>query len=887
MSNEIKETAKEYLKLQLSIIPTEESKKPAIDWKPYQSQRIKEEEVETLFTRANVKGLGIICGAISGNLEVIDVDTKYDNTGSLWDELRGLIQDNLPELYKSLVIAQTKSGGYHIYYRCSSIAGNLKLSNRLTTEQEREETYKKEIDKGATELQAKARKENDTVRVLIETRGEGGLVVAPPSPGYKYIQGKPNLIPTITPEEREVLISIAKSFNELEEVKPKLSTPSSFNSSSTENSPFDDYNQRGDLLNFLESKGWKVLNQKGQRIFLLRPGSTDSKTSGNFHTGLNLLMVFSSSTEFTPGKGYNPAQVFSLLECSGDYKVAYWRLLELGYGKHQSGAELRPTQLSTQQIKVEVVNSVNKESSVISSPGESLKIETIKNVIGQDIIINSPGSEAQEEVITAIEFIQQSDNRIYINEGGNVIRSYKYQLRSIYNKYRAIHETSEELVDKDVYNFLDEIVAVSLELQPLDRDIFLKDFLDLEPVKELGIKEESLKLTIDRLTSTRDKESQDRELKKTLKKASELQAEGKREEAIEFLDNNLKKVKLKNKATEFSKLLLPTSEAQIKEEEARLPGSLNSGISIAGEELLLPGGAISVISAPTNHGKTIFLINTALNVAERYPDKKFIFFTYEERDTAILQYFLNTYINISLNSSDKGNRRVLRDYFKTGSTQFFSSKNLEYFNAKKEEFFKTYIETGRILVKYVDYNSRELDLAIRYLHEKEPDIGGVFIDYFQLLNLPGETKRAERINSRQEELKEICQTLKRVAVNTGLPLILAAQFNREVTNIMRLHPTHIGEAGDIERIVNTLVGLWNMDKKPVLKGITDAEIDEINRRIFSRKVKGDGAKNMYLEILKSRDLPTGSYDFLDFDGNTGKIKNRGDALVDELIKEFK
>ena len=31
-------------------------------------------------------------------------------------------------------------------------------------------------------------------------------------------------------------------------------------------------------------------------------------------------------------------------------------------------------------------------------------------------------------------------------------------------------------------------------------------------------------------------------LKKTLKKASELQAEGKREEAIEFLDNNLKKV---------------------------------------------------------------------------------------------------------------------------------------------------------------------------------------------------------------------------------------------------------------------------------------------------------------------------------------------------------
>ena len=846
MSNEIKEKAKQYLRAQLSVIPTTETKSPAITtWKPYQSEKIKEEEVEALFSGANVKGLGIVCGAISGNLEVIDVDTKHDNTGSLWDELRGLIEDNLPELYKSLVIAQTKSGGYHIYYRCSSIAGNLKLSNKANRE------------------------------TLIETRGEGGYVVAPPSPGYKYIQGKPNLIPTITPEEREVLISIAKSFNELEEVKPKLSTPSSFNSSSTENSPFDDYNQRGDLLNFLESKGWKVLNQKGQRIFLLRPGSTDSKTSGNFHTGLNLLMVFSSSTEFTPGKGYNPAQVFSLLECSGDYKVAYWRLLELGYGKHQSGAELRPTQLSTMQIKVEVVNSVNKESSVISSPGESLKIETIKNVIAQDIIINSPGSGAQEEVLRAIEFIQKSDNKIYIKEGGKEIRSYTYQLRAILNNYGAIQESSGELTERERDNLLAEVVAISLPLQPLDKDMFLKGFLDLEPVKELGITEESLSITIDRLTSTRDKESLNTELKKSLKKASELQAEGKPEEALEFLDNNLKKVKLKDKATEFSKLLIPTSEAQIIEDLKTSPRDLNTGYTISGNELLLPGKAITIFAGATGHGKTVFSINTTINVATAYPDSKFIFFTYEENATAILQYFLNTYVDIELNNSsyDKSNRRLIKDYLKTGSTQFINPRALDFFIAKKEEFFKTYIETGRILVKYVDYNSKELELAIRYLHEKEPNIGGVFIDYFQLLNLPGETKRAERINNRQEELKEICQALKRVAIDTGLPLCLGAQFNRDVTDLMKLHPTKIGEAGDIERIVNTLVGLWDISKNTVDKETTKGEKSEIARRI-GEDVMERGLTGMYVELLKSRDLPTGSYELLDYNGKTGKIKNR-------------
>ena len=837
MSKEIKDKAKEYLKAQLSVIPTKEDKRPALPtWTPYQSQRIKEDEVDALFNTA--KGIGIICGAISGGLEVIDVDTKHDTTGSLWEELRGLIEDNLPELYSRLVIAQTISGGYHIYYRCSSIAGNLKLSTKKNRE------------------------------VLVETRGEGGYVIAPPTPKYTYIQGDPGNIPTITPEDRDILFSISKSFNELEEIKPKVNTTTSTTYNSTGLSPFEDYNQRGDIVGLLKSKGWRVVNQKGERINLLRPGSTDSKTSGNYHTGLRVLRVFSSSTEFNPNKGYSPSQVFSLLECNGDNKLTYRRLLDLGYGEPYKGEDVRPTQVKTERIKVEVVNPVNRESSVISTPGDSLKIENIQTAIGEEVVITSPGSEAQDEILKAIDLILQTGKRIYIKEGSTELREYRYQLRAIFNKYGTIQEESGGLTDRDTDSLLDEVVIVSTKLQPIDRDVFLKELIEEKAIKELGISEESLSITVDRLTSTRDKEAQAKEFKKLLSEATQLQDKGETDKALELLDSKVKEVKLKDKATEFSRLLIPTSEAKIKEEEANLPDSLNSGFNINGEELLLPGGAISVYAAPTNHGKTILLINTVLNVAQRYPDKKFIFFTYEERDTAILQYFLNAYIDINLNNSDKANRRTLRDYFKTGSTQFISSHNLEYFNAKKEEFFKTYIETGRILVKYVDYNSQELTTAIEYINKESKDIGGVFIDYFQLLKLPKEK------NSRQEELKQICMSLKDTAVRTGLPLILAAQFNRDVTNLMRLHPTNIGEAGDIERIVHTLIGLWNMDKKPVLTKTTEAEANEISMRISNRRLKEEGAKTMYLEILKSRDLPTGSYDFLEFNGNTGKVKNR-------------
>jgi hypothetical protein len=103
---------------------------------------------------------------------------------------------------------------------------------------------------------------------------------------------------------------------------------------------------------------------------------------------------------------------------------------------------------------------------------------------------------------------------------------------------------------------------------------------------------------------------------------------------------------------------------------------------------------------------------------------------------------------------------------------------------------------------------------------------------------------------------------------------------------MRLHPTNIGEAGDIERIVNTLIGLWNMDKKLKLTDIRDAEKDEINKKIAQKRILGEGAKNMYLEILKSRDLPTGAFDFLNFNGNTGKIKNRETGTLEEIVNVF-
>ena len=837
MSKEIKDKAKEYLMAQLSVIPTKEDKVPALpSWTPYQSQRIKENEVEALFSGANIKGLGIICGAVSGNLEVIDVDTKHDTTGSLWDELRTLIQDNLPELYSRLVIAQTKSGGYHIYYRCKEIKGNLKLATKLNKE------------------------------VLIETRGQGGYVIAPPTNGYTYIQGEPGNIPTITTEERDILFSISKSFNQLQDEKPKVNTTASANFKLSGNSPFEDYNQRGDIVGLLESKGWKAVNQRGERINLLRPGSTDSKTSGNYHTGLKVLRVFSSSTEFNPDKGYSPSQVFSLLECNEDSKLTYRRLLELGYGEPYKKEDIRPTQVKTELITVNSVNKVTKESSVISNPGESLKIENIETAIGGEVVITSPGPEAQEEILKAIDLILQTDKRIYIKLGADIeVRSYQYQLHTILSKYSALQEQGGgALTQREIDNLLDEIVGASKKIkEPIDRDQYKKEFISQEFIKELGLTEESLSITLDRLTSTQAKEDQAKEFKKLLSEATDLQNKGETDKALELLDKQSKQIRLIDKKASFVKLLEIPTEEDIKLHFSKTSESLRSGYTINGQELLLPSGGLTAIAGATNHGKTDFLINLTLNAVKQYPEKEFYFFTYEMSQEAILVRFLNTYIDADL--QEYSNQRAIIDYYKTGSTQYIKTGERETLINKSKEFFKDIISSGRLKVKGIDYYAPELNLALSEL-SKNNRVGGYFIDYFQLLRLP---KEGYKNYSRQEELKVICQDLNTTAKDLKLPIILGAQFNREVTTPFKLHATNIGEAGDIERILDTLIGIWYTNKKIVGKDMTNADQSQF------KHLGLDTPDKLYTYILKSRETATDIWELLDYNGKRGVIKNQG------------
>jgi archaellum biogenesis ATPase FlaH len=297
------DAAQRFLEAGISIIPARKSKQPPLKhWKPYQEKPASPEQLAKWFPRHQC--IAIICGKVSGNIELIDFD--YDkNRPEIFNEWRKLVEDEDPELFKKLIIQTTQNNGFHVCYSCREIQipGNQTLAQYSNGE---------------------------SLKTLIETRGEGGYFLADPSPGYKLRQGNFIDIPQITPSEREILLRCAKLLNE--HTPPVRSPKASSNDQSRSGlSPGDDFNQRGDIRAFLEGKGWTYTGSQGDTERWRRPGKDrgssasllDSKTFYNFSSNAHPL---------EQGQSYDLFGLYTAYEHGGDFKAAARALAQQGYG---------------------------------------------------------------------------------------------------------------------------------------------------------------------------------------------------------------------------------------------------------------------------------------------------------------------------------------------------------------------------------------------------------------------------------------------------------------------------------------------------------------------------------------------------------------------------
>lgn len=339
----------------------------------------------------------------------------------------------------------------------------------------------------------------------------------------------------------------------------------------------------------------------------------------------------------------------------------------------------------------------------------------------------------------------------------------------------------------------------------------------------------------------------------------------------------------------FSPFYKGADKKRIRELLVKRGENLSTGYHFGNEELMIPPKALTFIVAATGHCKSTFLTNLALRVCAAYPDKKVLFISYEEALESVYVNMLNTYAKVELGEN---NRNIIANHTiangdldklpKISNVEYDDYQNflenkqtMAEFAEKEAEFYKL-IEDGRLNIQYVEFAVDTLSSYIIEMRRKGLcDIA--FIDYVQLLNAPVRSK----YRSREDELKEICISLKNLAVDEeyGLPIVFGAQFNRQVKSARDLLPTNIGEAGDIERIANTIVALWNCQKteEPI-----NEKADEDICKYQGTKTYNESA--IFAKILKRRGYASGFTETFPFEGNTGRILDRGDATTEEITR---
>jgi putative DNA primase/helicase len=331
-----------------SVIPDlhDGSKAPAVAWTPYMTTRADEAQLHTWFGNGSRHGLGIICGTVSGQLEMYEFEGRAVAEGLVARFTEAMRDHGQIELWTRLLagyLERTPSGGFHLYYRVDGEARpNTKLARRPATEAEL------------------AVSPQEKIKVLIETRGNGGFVVIAPTPAthhelgkpWEVIQGSAGTIPVLTEDERDTLHAIATLFDELpaRETYAPLKPGST---AATGDRPGDIYNARATWDDILVPQGWTRLGPIGSGWLWRRPGKNrgQSATTGTRPDIGDNLYVFTSSTEFETEQPYDKFGAYALLHHGGDIRAAASDLAGQGFKGKSKGPTSTPIPTNVTPIR--------------------------------------------------------------------------------------------------------------------------------------------------------------------------------------------------------------------------------------------------------------------------------------------------------------------------------------------------------------------------------------------------------------------------------------------------------------------------------------------------------------------------------------------------------
>lgn len=204
----------------------------------------------------------------------------------------------------------------------------------------------------------------------------------------------------------------------------------------------------------------------------------------------------------------------------------------------------------------------------------------------------------------------------------------------------------------------------------------------------------------------------------------------------------------------------------------------------------LEGGDITIIGARPAVGKSAFVSQMIENMAKK--GYRVGYYNLEMNESQVYERFVSRLAELSLT-------RVRR-------AKSFLGGEEEAFNKANEEMsdYDVVISTGSKSISEVRAESRHQRFDV------------IIIDYLQLI------KADRRYANRASEVGEISKSIKALASELHVPIILLSQLNRVSEQKETKEPTmaELRESGDIEQDASNIILMWNLsDKNRAFKGL--------------------------------------------------------------------
>lgn len=341
-------------------------------------------------------------------------------------------------------------------------------------------------------------------------------------------------------------------------------------------------------------------------------------------------------------------------------------------------------------------------------------------------------------------------------------------------------------------------------------------------------------------------------------------------ECLTEVQDKISRVSTQNYASLFANTTKEEIEARRK---INLDG-IGTGYYVFAEgkrtEIKIPRGQISLVCALPGHCKSTLLLNLALRLVNT-EEGQIIYWTFEESAERTALKFESLNYGGDLNKPNikvGGNIDRIKEYHK-GKTDYIGDVWGFEQSIKELEEMET---SGRLKIISDKITSLDFVSALRaHIAQNKSKVSAVFVDYIQIV------KSGRNLETRHD-IAEALNDFLTFAKETNIPVIAAAQLNRDAVSPQRMGGKHIAESADLTRYADTILCLWN----PIKEDDLDLKEKDLKSWLYTENnwyhthMKAFGAEigkggSLYVKVTKSRDCESGADAVYSFNGNTKAI----------------